>query len=82
MLSRRRLPIFGLGLLNLVREFDEVNLSSISLRCAMELQDVLSVPFVGNHGTQFLMSSFNHSHLNTSYYSLETTLNDQAANPF
>jgi hypothetical protein len=48
----------------------------------MELQDVLSVPFVGNHGTQFLMSSFNHSHLNTSYYSLETTLNDQAANPF
>ena len=42
---------------------------------------MLSVPFVGNHGTQLLMSSFNHSQLNTSYYSLGTTLNDQVANP-
>jgi hypothetical protein len=48
----------------------------------VKLQDVISVPFVGNHGTHLLMSSFNHSQLNTSYYSLGTTLNDQVSNPF
>ncbi len=44
--------------------------------------DVLTVTYVGNHGTHLLLSSFNRSQLNPSFYSLGSSLNDQVANPF
>jgi len=55
---------------------------SLGLQYAFSTNDVLNVTYVGNHGTKLLMSSFNHSQLNPSYYSLGSSLNDQVPNPF
>jgi Carboxypeptidase regulatory-like domain len=55
---------------------------SFGVQTAFTPNDVLSVTYVGNHGTKLLLSSFNHSQLNPSYYSLGATLNDQVPNPF
>lgn len=55
---------------------------SLGVQYAFTSNDVLTATFVGNHGTKLLLSSFNHSQLNPSFYSLGTALNDQVANPF
>ena len=55
---------------------------SLGLQYAITPNDVVTTTFVGNHGTKLLLSSFNHSQLNPSYYSLGASLNDQVANPF
>ena len=55
---------------------------SLGVQYAFTPNDVLTATFVGNHGTKLLMSSFNHSQLNPSFYSLGAALNDQVANPF
>ncbi len=55
---------------------------SLGVQYAVTPNDVVTATFVGNHGTKLLLSSFNHSQLKPSFYSLGARLNDQVANPF
>ncbi len=55
---------------------------SLGVQYAITPNDVVTGTFVGNHGTRLLLSGFNHSQLNPSFYSLGSTLNDQVVNPF
>ncbi len=55
---------------------------SLGLQYAFTPNDVITTTYVGNHGTHLLLSSFNHSQLNPTFYSLGASLNDQVANPF
>lgn len=55
---------------------------SLGVQYALTNNDVITATFVGNHGTKLLLSSFNRSQLNPSYYSLGASLDEQIANPF
>ena len=55
---------------------------SLGVQYGFTPNDVLTVSYVGNHGTHLLLGSFNRSQLNPSFYSLGSSLNDQVPNPF
>jgi hypothetical protein len=55
---------------------------SLGLQYAFTANDVLTVSYVGNHGTHLLLSSFNHSELNPSYLSQRDGLLVPVANPY
>lgn len=55
---------------------------SLGIQLAATPNDVITATYVGNRGTRLLLSSYNHSQLNPSFYSLGSALNDQVANPF
>lgn len=55
---------------------------SLGIQYGFTPNDVLTLSYIGNHGTHLLLSSFNRSQLNPSLYSLGSSLNDQVPNPF
>jgi hypothetical protein len=55
---------------------------SLGLQYAFTTNDVLTVSYVGNHGTHMLLSSFNHSEINPADLSVGAALLNPVANPF
>lgn len=55
---------------------------SLGLQYGFTANDVLTVSYVGNHGTHLLLSGFNHSQLNPSYLPQGSALLAPVANPF
>ncbi len=55
---------------------------SLGAEYAFTNNDVLTLSYVGNHGTHLLLSNFYHSELNPSYLSQGDALLQQVANPY